>query len=48
MRLRYKNGVYPGRVWAPNYTDVDWIYTSMEMYVEPLTGQCISVYCIAL
>ncbi|XP_019857231.1 PREDICTED: ubiquitin carboxyl-terminal hydrolase 47-like, partial [Amphimedon queenslandica] len=36
MRLRNKREVFPGSV----YFDVEWIYTStsMEMYVEPLTG----------
>ena len=43
MRLRDKRGTFPGRVY---YLDDDWIdNNSMEMYVEPLTGQYICCMC---
>ena len=43
MRLRDKSGVYPGRV----YLDDQWIPTyCMELYVEPLKGQYISVFTV--
>ena len=35
MRLRYKNGVYPGRV----YRDHELIGIIEKIYVEPLKGQ---------
>uniref|UniRef100_A0A1X7T050 Ubiquitin carboxyl-terminal hydrolase 47 C-terminal domain-containing protein n=1 Tax=Amphimedon queenslandica TaxID=400682 RepID=A0A1X7T050_AMPQE len=35
MRLRFKDGVSPGRVY---YLDHQFINTSREMYVEPLKG----------
>ena len=42
MRLRYKNGVSPGRI----YFDHQLIPVVGEMYVEPLNGQYISVFSI--